>query len=340
MDADATDTPGWDDEQATLPGDEWPVADEYGSPDDMLRDERGTVVVRSAERTGPQSSRSVALLVPLLVVAGALGAGGAWLATSVAESRVGGAGSPTPASPVDASVTDVTVATATSGAVTTTAAKAPPPPAQEETAPTRTAVASVTLPRLVGLRAPEAIRRLRALGLHASTRPVVSGRRPDTVVDQRPEAAASVDPGSVVALDVARRASTVAAPRLVGATVGEAQARLRQLGLAWSVARMPSQEADGTVVGQSPSAGSRLRKGATVTLRVSSGPAAVAVPDVTGLGEADARARLGAAGFEVVAVDEPTDDPAQDGVVGSQDPAGGAEAPERSTVTITVSRLS
>jgi beta-lactam-binding protein with PASTA domain len=77
-----------------------------------------------------------------------------------------------------------------------------------------------------------------------------------------------------------------------------------------------------------------------VTLRVSTGPGLIAVPDVTGLDEQSARQKLESTGFEVTVVDEPTADPAQAGTVVSQDPAGGAEAEKGSTVTITVARVS
>ena len=61
-------------------------------------------------------------------------------------------------------------------------------------------------------------------------------------------------------------------------------------------------------------------------LTVSTGPATVEVPDVTGLDEAAARSELERAGFAVRVTDEPTTDPAQDGVVIGQTPTGGSGA--------------
>jgi serine/threonine-protein kinase len=61
---------------------------------------------------------------------------------------------------------------------------------------------------------------------------------------------------------------------------------------------------------------------------------------VTGLDADSARVKLENAGFDVAVVDQPTSDPDQDGVVVDQDPLGGTEADNGSTVTITVARLS
>ena len=90
---------------------------------------------------------------------------------------------------------------------------------------------------------------------------------------------------------------------------------------------------------QSPGAGHELREGATVALHVSSGPAPVDVPDVVGLDEESARLELENAGFTVRVVVEPTDDPAEDGIVVGQAPPGGSTAGGGSLVTLTVNRV-
>ncbi len=73
-----------------------------------------------------------------------------------------------------------------------------------------------------------------------------------------------------------------------------------------------------------------------MTLSVSSGPALVTVPDVVGLDGESARAQLESAGFEVVVVDEPTEDPAEDGAVVGQSPRGGAQREPGRVVTLRV----
>jgi serine/threonine-protein kinase len=76
-----------------------------------------------------------------------------------------------------------------------------------------------------------------------------------------------------------------------------------------------------------------------VTLSVSTGSTATTVPEVVGEDEASARASLENEGWEVVVRDTATEDPAEDGIVVSQNPAPGAEAEPGSTVTIFVGRL-
>jgi len=95
----------------------------------------------------------------------------------------------------------------------------------------------------------------------------------------------------------------------------------------------------GTVVDEQPSGGSTQQPGTTIILSVSKGPATTAVPDVEGLDEATAKAQLQNAGFKVAVQTQSTQDPAEDGVVISQDPQGGAQVQPKSTVLITVGQL-
>ena len=111
------------------------------------------------------------------------------------------------------------------------------------------------------------------------------------------------------------------------------------LGLKVRVARVVAEEPVGTIVGQSPSAGAEVREGATVTLRVSTGPSEITVPDVIGLDEESARLELENAGFEVRVIDEPTDDPTRDAATVDQTPRGGSTAREGAVVTITIARF-
>jgi serine/threonine-protein kinase len=199
----------------------------------------------------------------------------------------------------------------------------------------------IEVPAVVGLKASDAARAIRDAGFEAQIRLVQSTRPAGTVLDQAPSPGTELEEESIVKLDVAKTPPpvTIAVPRLVGATTGDAKARIRDLGLRWSVNPVESGKPEGTVVGQSPSAGTRLRKGQAVTLEVSTGPAEVTVPDVTGLDEQSARAQLEAAGFSVQVTDEVTTDPDQDGLVISQAPAGGAKGEKAGTVTLTVARL-
>ncbi len=76
-----------------------------------------------------------------------------------------------------------------------------------------------------------------------------------------------------------------------------------------------------------------------MTLNVSLGSTTTAVPEVTGLSEADARATLENAGWNVEVRDTTTANPDEDGLVITQDPAPGEQAEPGSTVVIFVARL-
>ncbi|HXF57907.1 MAG TPA: PBP1A family penicillin-binding protein [Actinomycetota bacterium] len=129
-------------------------------------------------------------------------------------------------------------------------------------------------------------------------------------------------------------------PDVVGLGLEEARKALEAAGFSVLVNEVPSLEAAGTVVAQRPLAGSSLEVGSTVVLDVSNGKAPRApVPDVTGLFEEEARSVLEERGFVVQVVDEETEDPALDGVVVAQEPAGGAKRRLGSTVTLVVARL-
>jgi beta-lactam-binding protein with PASTA domain len=217
------------------------------------------------------------------------------------------------------------------GAVTTPPVTAAEPPQAGE----------IAVPSVVGLPVVEAGRKLRAAGLRHDIRLTPSSRAAGAVLAQSPGAGAELERGSTVELEVAKkvvRPSAVRLPNLVGSSAADAKARLRELGMHWTVLAVASAEPKRTVIGQSPAAGIELEKGETVTLRVSSGPALVDVPDVFGLDEQSARAKLENAGFDVTVVDQPATDPAEGGTVIEQDPTAGSNAEKGAVVTITVAR--
>jgi serine/threonine-protein kinase len=88
-----------------------------------------------------------------------------------------------------------------------------------------------------------------------------------------------------------------------------------------------------------PAGGQQVDEGSTVTVVVSSGAELTTVPGVVNQTEASARAELQAAGFQVAVVDQAAGIN-KDGIVLSQSPSGGTQAPRGSTVTITDGRYS
>lgn len=154
------------------------------------------------------------------------------------------------------------------------------------------------------------------------------------VISTDPAAGTKEQPNTLVDLAVSTGVPPASLPNVVGEPVAQAMADLREAGFAAQVnpVYVHSSVAAGSVVSQSPS-GTSAPAGSPVSLTVSDGPVQVAVPDVTGDDEAQARATLTAAGFAVkVHKFMPFGDP----TVASEDPSAGTQAAQGSTVTITL----
>ncbi|HWS57349.1 MAG TPA: transglycosylase domain-containing protein, partial [Actinotalea sp.] len=127
----------------------------------------------------------------------------------------------------------------------------------------------------------------------------------------------------------------VAVPQVVGLTEAEATAALTAAGFAVDVQRANDPSVpEGRVASASPTG--EAEQGSTVTIVVSQGPGTTAVPEVTGLSQAEARSRLEAAGFAVEVTEVYDPDVPEGEVIGSA-PGADAQAEPGSTVTLTVS---
>src|SRR5205814_9130588 len=100
-----------------------------------------------------------------------------------------------------------------------------------------------------------------------------------------------------------------------------------------------SNEPKDTVLSQDPGGNTSAPIGSTVALTVSKGPTENQVPDVTTLDKDTATATLESSGFKVKAVPQDTTDPTAENIVLDQSPKSGSSAPQGSTVTIFVGRL-
>ena len=162
-----------------------------------------------------------------------------------------------------------------------------------------------------------------------------SDAKQNTVLSQSPTGDTEAEEGSAIDLIISKGPEQVEVPLLEGFTETEAIERIRDADLVYASSDdVPSDQPAGTVVGSDPSQGTLVDVGSDVTLQVSNGE--VEVPSVIGDTEAEARAKLGAAGFNVTVVYEQTDteDP---GIVLEQAPAAGDTARLATTVLLTVS---
>jgi serine/threonine-protein kinase len=130
--------------------------------------------------------------------------------------------------------------------------------------------------------------------------------------------------------------NAVRVPNLVGRSSDEARQAALSRGLLVRTQPVQADDPAGTVISQRPEPGTVLAEGRPVTLEVSAGPPPVAVPGVVGRLEADARAALEAAGFEVSATRH-TDEEVPAGRVAAQEPGEGDHAAPGARVSLQVS---
>jgi beta-lactam-binding protein with PASTA domain len=132
---------------------------------------------------------------------------------------------------------------------------------------------------------------------------------------------------------LSRGSDKATVPNVIGLREDAAAVKIHDRGLTALPRNAPSKRPPGIVFGETPGPGTQLGKGQAVTILVSSGRAAV--PDVTGLPEANAVQKLQAKGFKAqvnrVASTRPK------GIVASQDPVAGVTAVSGTTVKLTVS---
>jgi len=127
----------------------------------------------------------------------------------------------------------------------------------------------VKVPKLVGLAAADAVTKLQSLGLTANlTQVAAKGAAPGSVVRQSPQPGQSAKKGTPVALAVAKGAAAVVVPNVTGRSQQDAENALQQRGLNVHAVDVASAQPAGTVVAQSPTAGSKLQQGGTVRINV------------------------------------------------------------------------
>ena len=232
----------------------------------------------------------------------------------------------------------------------------------------------VVVPTLVGKSQGAAVAALTKLKLKPALHNVPSAQPAGTVVGQKPPAGKEVDKGSTVTVNVSTgsasttttttatttttttgvttapsptvstpTAGSVRMPRVAALAQTPALRRLNVLGLRPIVLYVTSSQPANRVIGQSPSAGTTLRKGSRVRVRVSAGPnpqPATSVPNVVGQDQTTAANTLRDAGFKVAVLNRPTSSQSKDGLVIEQQPRAGASIPGGVQVTIFIGRLS
>ena len=203
------------------------------------------------------------------------------------------------------------------------------------TGPPKTSVPDVT-----GMVYGDAVQTLNDANLNASKHEVFSPKPVGQVVAQDPAAGEKVVEGTEVVLDVSKGTKQVEVPNVIGMSEADARATLEQAGFQVTSTSAPSDATpEGSVSDQSPDGGTQAAKGSTVSITVSTGPSTTTVPDEVGQDKQVAMDDLKANGFKVHATNVACADPNQDNIVQDQDPAGGTDAPNGSTVDIFVCKF-
>jgi len=137
------------------------------------------------------------------------------------------------------------------------------------------------------------------------------------------------------------RPSHVAVPDVIGKNSDQASQILDDKGFKVAIKAVPSTAPRDQVVEQDPiptdRGGGKAEEGSTVTLSVSSGPAIVAVPDVSNLNQASATKRLQTAGFQVNVRQEYSKSVPKGLAIGTE-PAAGTQLSTAQAVTLLISR--
>lgn len=141
----------------------------------------------------------------------------------------------------------------------------------------------VTIPETKNMVAEDAEQTLKDMGLRVTKKPMSDNSVANgAVVCTQPAAGETVEGDSTVILYVSRSevSKESQVPSLTGKTIEEARNEVKGLNLSIRTIEQASEQPAGTVLSQSPDAGSTVRKSSVITLVVSTGvPEVVATPE-------------------------------------------------------------
>ena len=201
---------------------------------------------------------------------------------------------------------------------------------------------SVTLPdNLVGMSPDEARQAVEALGLkwEVNSSKVAS----DTVAEGKvaqtnPSPGSKVKAGQTITAYLSSGSDQVEVPDLVGMSQDQARSALKAVGLELgNVTTVDSDKDKDRIVSQDPETGSKVKKGTTIAVSISTGKAAqVEIPTVVGISREDAAAQLKALGLNVTVEEVSGSQPS--GQVTAVEPGEGSKVDKNSTVKLKVSK--
>lgn len=197
-------------------------------------------------------------------------------------------------------------------------------------------VEQVNVPTLTGSTIAVAETRLTEAGLVLGTATPTPSESPQgQILSQDPSSGTLLAKGQAVNVSVSSGAEQVQVPTLTGMTsLDDVRVALADAKLVLGNSReQDSDQPQGTVLSQDPSAGSTVKAGSRVNVVVSNG--LVTVPRVVGESQAQAVSTLQQAGFNVSVVEQQNGS-VSPGTVLAQAPTQGNKARKGTSVTITV----
>ncbi len=207
---------------------------------------------------------------------------------------------------------------------------------------TTTNDAKVVVPNLLGMTEDEAKAALKKknLGYSVSGREASDKYAAGEIMEQSEKANSKVAKNTEVkvVISTGKATKTVTVPNVQGMSEDEAQKALEKLNLVVDSQGQNSDSVEsGKVISTDPASGTQLEEGTKVTMYVSLGVESVDVPTVTNMNSADAQAAIQNQGLTVGSITEDYSDSVAEGLVISQDPAGG-KVKKGSSVSIVVSK--
>jgi eukaryotic-like serine/threonine-protein kinase len=160
------------------------------------------------------------------------------------------------------------------------------------------------------------------------------------IVGQAPLAGQLTLPGGSVELTVSLGPEQRPIPDVTRLRVDRALTVLRTSGFEVTLDSIQADEPEGQVVATVPTAGTRVRVPSEIRMTVSLGPPLVELPDLVGLQEEEARARLAELGLVVGEVENRARFGFGDGDVLESFPQAGASVPRGSAVRLVIRRRS
>ena len=196
---------------------------------------------------------------------------------------------------------------------------------------------TVAVPKVEGLREAQARKALEDLGFEVQVeRQASSSAKAGTVINSIPSEGTELGVGETVNLIVSSGVATEQVPDVVGMDRIEAETELENAGFQVTAQRRDSDEPEDTVLSQDPSALTDAEVGSRVTIVYSSGEGTITLGNYVGQDADSAENELRGLGLDVVLIEDTVDDESQDGIVLDQAPSVNTKLSPDDQVTLTV----